>query len=170
LQGAARDDDPRDDEPRHHVALDGAGGVLGGLRLLEGLHRAAHRGDRVGVGEDHPRPGVGDHPCELAGLRGRVDRYGDRLRPQDREVAGHELDPVAHGDEHPVARHDPGGPEPGRQPADLVLELAPGDPTAARLDDREAVGVLGGGPREQVRDVGRGSGSHGRILPHPSGD
>ena len=67
----------------------------------------------------------------------RVDRYGDRLRAQHAEVGRDELDPVAERDHHPVAGDDPGRAEPGRDPADLVVELRPGQAASAGLDDRQ---------------------------------
>ncbi len=45
----------------------------------------------------------------------------------------------------------------------------PGQAAAAGLDDREAVGALGGRPRRRSSATSRDRRSHGRILPHTAG-
>ena len=68
---------------------------------------------------------------------------------------------------------DAGRAEPGGDPADLVLELGPGQAAAAGLDEREPVGALRRGHGDQVGDVApTGRGGIRRmavgILPHPA--
>ena len=163
------DDEAGDHESRQEVGLDRALWVVPRPGILEPAHRLARGRHGVRVGDEQPGTRVGDHPGKLAGLRRRVDRHRHGLGAQHREVGGHELDPVAEHHHHPVARHDPGVAQAGGQPTDLVVELAPRDPPASGLDDREPVGVLCRGPGQEVRHVGRRSVGHERILPHGQG-
>ena len=102
----------------------------------------------------HPRAGVRDHPGELAGGGCRVHRDGDGLGAQDAEVRRHELEPVAHHDHDPVAGDDPAAPRPLASRPTSSSSSAHVDAAAARLDEGQLVRVLGGGPDQEIGDVG----------------
>ncbi len=148
--GCADDHDPRHRRPAAQLLVGADQGIL------EPGHRLPDRGDGAGVGDDHTRTAVGDHPDQLTGRGPRVDRHGHQPGPQRAEVAGHELHPVAERDRHPVAGDQPGGVQ---APGDLVhlgVQVAPGDPPAGlRLDEGGPVRALRARPGEQLGKMRR---------------
>ena len=102
-------------------ATDARSGVLGRLRpawlavagAVDHRHRLAERGERGCVADREPGAGVGDHPSQLAGGRGRVHRHRDGLRPEGSEVRRDELDPVAERDQHALTGDHSCGADPG---------------------------------------------------------
>ena len=86
--------------------------------------------------------------------RPRVDRDGDQAGAQRAEVGGDELDPVGQRDHDAVAGDQAHRVETGGDPVDLGVELGPGHPPpGGGLDERDAVGGLGGRPGQQLGEV-----------------
>jgi hypothetical protein len=162
--GGVRVDDV---DPGLGRARDEVGTQLVGLTGERGPHlgnRLAHRTDGLGVGNDHTRPGVGDHPRELTRRRARVHRHRHDLGAQHPEVRRDELDAGAQRQHGALTRDEPGRPEPGGDAGDLLLELGPGHAAPAGLDDRQHVRSVERGLGDECGHVVRGHAGHDRTT------
>ena len=92
----------------------------------------------------------------------RVDRHGDDLGPQHAEVAGHELEPVAEHDHHPVPGHHAQRAETGPRRGRPRRRAGPRSGCDRRPRPGPAVGGLGGGVGHEGGNVGLAR--HGRYF------
>lgn len=115
-----------------------------------------HSEIEVGVEGDRPGAAVVEQPGGLVGGQLGTRRHSDetgRDRPEEDEG---EVRPVAHAQQHPVARLQPQPEQPGRDGPDDVVDLGEGPARVVTrpVDDDEGVPV--GGVRSGVTDaVGR---------------
>ena len=144
-RGADRDD------PRARGLL-----VTGDLhRLAQSTDRLPDRGDRLGIGDHHPGARVGQHPDQLTGGAAGVDGDHHHAGPERTQVGRDELDPVAGGEHHPVARDHARVGEALHHPIDEYLETAAGHGAPGRrLGQHGLVRLLNGRPAQQRGDVG----------------
>ena len=93
----------------------------------------------VGVHKDHARAGVVEDVGDVVLGKPRVHRHQNRSHGGHREVGLQQLGDVGAQERHPIARLDPGVPEPGRQPVGAPGELRVGIPPLA-IDHGRPVG------------------------------
>ena len=148
----AHDDQPGLAGARDHVVVEHVAGA--GERLTDQDAGRPYLGDGRAVGDDQPGAGVGDHPGQLLDLGPRVHRDGHELGAQGGEVGRHELDAVAHGQQHPLARHHARVAQSGGHAVDLAVEIRPGQTASRGLHERVPAAVAGGCQRHQVGDQG----------------
>src|SRR6266568_3232377 len=72
--------------------------------------------------EQDSGPGVAEHPFDLFGSIGRIDRHGNSARTEDPHVGDDPADPVFREDGYPVSRPDPHLAEPPRHHQNPLVE------------------------------------------------
>jgi hypothetical protein len=162
-QRGAGHDDAGYDGALEQLGRQRAPGPVRGAGQLGLESRDARADDAHGrlVHQHHPGAGVREHPRHLLPGGPRVERDGDGLHAQHREVGHDELGAVDHGQRHAVAGDHPGRDQAVGDPGDLLLQRGPGQADVA-MDERDGVGHVDGRRRHEVGERGLGRGRGGR--------